>query len=437
MYNNQETNDISYITGKSISLVDDNGINKGIPYISKDGLNPNMDANSRKFDNYSMSDGTYMKKKEVESMFKPSVTTNVFGQTSDGLHIDMDRYDLGQYKNFEKPTERLYVAPIDEKSPENRSIGSLISSRSHIDNIRSEVNKKDNYKGRIKSGKSLIQSRGIQADVNKYKPYRDYENSPDKYFTTATDVKAATIRSNDLLKFTNRSIFNKNIVGNVKTYISDPELSEAVQVDHRQQLNNSNGRNLRGNNTSQNFFDYDELGYRVYPNEREVTIERNTKNNLTTYINQPEIGYSKESDIGYVDAIKGTTKQTTMYNSLLNPKTYVNDELSRDNLFTYRTDPTKELLSTGREPTLSNVKLTNGKDQYNTDTKKLDSDYISQYQTGITNIFSNISSSNDNKNTRDKLTLNNEKLSDRIYPELLDPFRNNPLTQPLTSYAYN
>jgi hypothetical protein len=66
MYNNQETNDISYITGKSISLVDDNGINKGIPYISKDGLNPNMDANSRKFDNYSMSDGTYMKKKKLK-----------------------------------------------------------------------------------------------------------------------------------------------------------------------------------------------------------------------------------------------------------------------------------------------------------------------------------------------------------------------------------
>ena len=51
--------------------------------------------------------------------------------------------------------------------------------------------------------------------------------------------------------------------------------------------------------------------------------------------------------------------------------------------------------------------------------------------------MSNISTSTDTKNTRDKDVLDNVKLSDRLSPDLLDPFRNNPLTKPLTSYAYS
>ena len=40
----------------------------------------------------------------------------------------------------------------------------------------------------------------------------------------------------------------------------------------------------------------------------------------------------------------------------------------RDNLYTYKTDPTKEILSTGRS-TLSNVKLMSGVDRFITETK--------------------------------------------------------------------
>jgi len=441
MSNNYVTNysnDFSNITGETISLVDDSGINKGIPFIKGGGgLSLNLDdRNNNHHDLYNIDDGTYRKKTEVQTMFKPSITQNVYGNTHDGIIADKDRYNLGQYRNFERTTERQHVAPITEESRENRNIGSLIANRSHIDNIRSEVNKKDNYTGRIKSGKSVTESRGIHANVDKHKAYRDYKNSPDRYFTSVSTPQHAIIRPEFVDKFTNRSIFNNNIIGNVKTYISDPEQSKAVQVSDRQQLNNSNGRNFIGNNTSQNFYDYDKLGYHVYPNEREVTSERKINNNVTTYINKPEIGFSNESNLGYEDKPKGTLKQTAMYNNLLNPKTYVNDNISRDNLLTYQTDPTKEILSMGREPTLSNVKLMNGKDQFNTDIKKLDSDYMTQYQSGITNVFSNISTSSDTKITQDKNTLDNQRLADRIYPELLDPFRNNPLTKPLTSYAY-
>ena len=429
----QEPTNISAITNQPIELANDWGISPQ-PNISSDGLNFNeFDGLGPNSYTYDIDDGTYIKKKEVKSMFAPSMTSNVFGQNHEGIHTDTDRYDPGRYRNFERPTERQHIAPIDEKSRESRNIGNLIAARGHIDNIRSEVNKKDNYKGRIKAGKSITENRAIQAPVDKNRPYRDYQNTPERYFTSVTDTKPR-IEPTNLLKFTNRSIFNNNMITNAKTYISNPEETQSIQMSHRQQLDTSNGRNFVGNNTQQNFYDYDKLGYRVYPNEREVTSENIERNNVTTYINKPLIGYDSGGP-SYLD--KPTAKQNTMYSDLLNPKTSINDNISRDNLYTYKTDPTKEILSTGREPTLSNVKLMSGADRFNTETKKLNDDYMTQYQTGITNVYSNISTSTDTKNTRDKDVLDNVKLSDRLSPDLLDPFRNNPLTKPLTSYAYS
>lgn len=429
----QEATNISSITNEPIDLANDWGISPQ-PNISSDGLNLNkFDGLGPNGYTYEINDGTYIKKKEVKSMFAPSVTSNVFGQTHEGIHTDTDRYDPGRYRNFERPTERQHIAPIDEKSRENRNIADLISARSHIDSIRSEVNKKDNYKGRVKAGKSITENRAIQAPVDKNRPYRDYQNTPDRYFTSVTNTKPK-IEPNNILKFTNRSIFNNNLIGNAKTYINNPEETQSIQLSNRQQLDNSNGRNFVGNNTQQNFYDYDKLGFKVYPNEREVTTENLERNNATTYINKPLVGYDTSGPT-YLD--KPTAKQNTMYSDLLNPKTSINDNISRDNLYTYETDPTKEILSTGREPTLSNVKLMSGADRFNTETKKLNDDYMTQYQTGINHIYSNISTSTDTKNTRDKDTLDNIKLSDRISPDLLDPFRNNPLTKPLSSYAYS
>uniref|UniRef100_A0A6C0D082 Uncharacterized protein n=1 Tax=viral metagenome TaxID=1070528 RepID=A0A6C0D082_9ZZZZ len=430
----QEQNfNISSITNNPINLENDMGISPQ-KFASSDGLNYN------KFDslnpaNYNFDYGeTYSKKKEVKSLFNPSMYGgNVYGKKVDSDYIDKDRYDLGMYRNFEKSTERQYIAPIDEKSSDNVTIGKMIANRNHIDNIRSEVNKKDNYKGRIISGKSINDSRGLQATVNKNKVYRDYQNSPDKYFISNT-ISKPEIRSENIMKFTNRSIFNNNFMTNVKTYISDPENVPAMQLSNRQQLFSNDNRNVIANNTSQNFYDYNNLGYTVYPNERETITENIERNNATTYIKKSTLGYDS-SGPKYLD--KPQAKQIINQSELLNPKTYVNNEISRDNLCTYQTDPTKEIISTGREPTLSNVKLMGGVDRFTTETKKLDDDYMTQYQTGLTNIFEYTPISSDTKNTRDKVVLDNKKLSDRISPDLLDPFRNNPLTKPLTSYAYS
>ena len=41
-------------------------------------------------------------------------------------------------------------------------------------------------------------------------------------------------------------------------------------------------------------------------------------------------------------------------------------------------NPTKEIIAQGREPTLNNVKVSNGMDSLNVNIKKIDSDYMTQ-----------------------------------------------------------
>ena len=51
-------------------------------------------------------------------------------------------------------------------------------------------------------------------------------------------------------------------------------------------------------------------------------------------------------------------------------------------------------------------------------------------------VYQNIPTDNTCKYTRDKDTLNNDKISNRIEGDLLDPFKHNPYTHSLASFAY-
>ena len=74
------------------------------------------------------------------------------------------------------------------------------------------TNQKQTYEGRVIQGEK-INRRGVQAPVDKNAPYRDYKNSPERYFTTATDVKASTTRSKQILPYTNRQFLNRTLLG--------------------------------------------------------------------------------------------------------------------------------------------------------------------------------------------------------------------------------
>ena len=97
----------------------------------------------------------------------------------------------------------------------------------------------------------------------------------------------------------------------------------------------------------------------------------------------------------------------------------------------------KEEVSKGRAPTLSSVKVSVGEDKINVKTDKLESDIINTRELTASKIYNSIPQPETCGITTDKDTLNNEVISDRINPEILEQYKKNPYTQPLDSYAFS
>ena len=68
--------------------------------------------------------------------------------------------------------------------------------------------------------------------------------------------------------------------------------------------------------------------------------------------------------------------------------------------------------------------------------KKLDIDYMSHRLNGVDKVYQEIPTDNNCEITTMKDRLEDKSVSDRIDPNLLNPFRQNPYSQPLDSFAY-
>ena len=111
-------------------------------------------------------------------------------------------------------------------------------------------------------------------------------------------------------------------------------------------------------------------------------------------------------------------------------------EMAQDQYFRAETNPNKEVIAQGREPTRESAKISNGGDTINVDIKKIESDYFTHHQTGVDRVYQVIPQDQPCELTRSKDTLDNDKLAYRIEGDLLDPFKHNPYTQSLHSFAY-
>lgn len=111
-------------------------------------------------------------------------------------------------------------------------------------------------------------------------------------------------------------------------------------------------------------------------------------------------------------------------------------EMAQDQYYRAETNPNKEVIAQGREPTRESAKIMNGGDTMNVDIKKIESDYFNHHQTGVDRVYQVIPQDQPCELTRSKDTLDNDKLAYRIEGDLLDPFKHNPYTQSLHSFAY-
>ena len=112
-----------------------------------------------------------------------------------------------------------------------------------------------------------------------------------------------------------------------------------------------------------------------------------------------------------------------------------------DAAYAAETNALKEQVAAGRAPTQNSVKLAAGGDMQNVDVKRLDTDRKNprDFQQDLPNSnvpFQVLPTANPYSITKEKNTVSNQSNIDRMQPDLLDAYRNNPYTQSLHSFVF-
>lgn len=431
-------------------------------------------------------------KKETSPFFQWEKNNNVFGNQFGEYIGDKGRYNESFNKNNELPFEQQRVSHIDSKSDLNREIKQIIADKTNIDVLRSKNDQRVTYGGRVISGKDLSEKRGNMGEFNQYDPDSFYENKDgERNFVTTGAFLEKSQRPGQILKETYRTSLNDQPIGIAGADYSDGQKRQQSRNPMKIQLPNDPIRN-QGNGQFNGDADFSRKGYRPLPNEREVTGERTYEGNIRREVGNPKLGILdgvkktiKETTIdsknngylsnttinnqmGLFDGAKVTKKQTTIdsqnngyisggYNKLtmgneeqratvkettLSEYTgaagsaYFSGDMAIDNYKNAETNPNKEIIAQGRAPTLNNTKIVNGAENMDIHIKKLNSDYMNQSENKLTHVYNSGPTVDQYDITTYKDKLDDSSISDRIDKDLLNPFRENPYTQSLSSFAY-
>ena len=471
-------------------MSNDKGV-KVEPFFSKAPATINLE-DSRRLDMHQGDSGFYKEKREIGSFFEPQKgLTSIHGNKFGEYIGDQNRYIAGNTKQNELPFEQELVQHIDTKSNLNGDIHRAIAEKTNVDILRSKNNPKLTYEGKVLKGRSIAEERGKLGEVFQHNPDTYYKNNPDKWFVTTGAYLEKSERPEQLIKDTFRAKFNNQQIGSAAPASSEAhEKRPSFRKPLKYQLGTDTVRNT-GTNVFKNGLDLQKEGYRSIPNERDVTTLRRYDGNLTSEvdlstmpiqdklkktikettqytknngnIHNTQINHTK----GLLDELKVTKKQT-LINSQNNgyikggldnptlgydkPDTTIKDstlfsytgvgganvlgDINKENYNNAETNPTKEIISQGRTPTINNTKISNGLDTINIDIKKIEGDYMNYRENGPEKVYQETPTEEICEVTTMKDRLDDYSISDRIDPNLLNPFRDNPYTKPLDSFAY-
>lgn len=442
-------------------LVNDQGI-KPEPFFSGSGpANINYDDNTALMNHQGGSQAFRPPRREVGQFFELQKDLgNVFGNQFDGARADQSRYIGSTERRNELPFEQEMVAPIDDKSEINRDIDLAYAQRNSVDAIRTLNNLKESFGGKVLGGKG-IDHRGLEGEVFQHKPDADYVNTADRWLVTTGAIEAPMIQPEEVVKETNRAYFNEGKMGPAGAVNFNPSESRPnFKRSTNQQLNIDSNRNMNLEDKAIDD-DHNKGSYFAYPNEREITEERTYEGNIKSVfqgeterlydsvrptVKQTTLDSDRNGFVGSTittvpeerlqDSVRATKKQTTNYEYNGNAGSYLPGSMSNDQFYRADLNPNKEIISQGREPTPVNTKLSNGVDILNVDIKKIESDYFNPRINNLDKVYQEIPTDNTCEYTQEKDTLDNVKLADRLDPVLLDPFKDNPYTHSLASFAY-
>ena len=114
-----------------------------------------------------------------------------------------------------------------------------------------------------------------------------------------------------------------------------------------------------------------------------------------------------------------------------------NKPMSYQDIYNATMNNMKTEISTGREPTLSSVKFSSGEENVKICIKKKESDIVNERKLIASRVYNSIPQKNMRGVTSIRDTLNSATLEERINPNILDTFKKNPYTKPLSSFGSN
>jgi len=221
---------------------------------------------------------------------------------------------------------------------------------------------------------------------------------------------------------------NGNIAGPVKLAVYDPN-DVARKTIKETRIDNSHTGHVSGLSHG--------IGYLT--NDQEAP---NTNRQFTSEFEYEGIAdREKHGGLGYITnetEAPNTNRQFTadfeyegsansMYKKTISKTSYKN----------MRTNECRENSLKGRRPGPQGVKMSNGRDKIEVEVKKIEGDIINTRELTGTKIINSVPELKPCSITQEKNQYNYNILGERIEPDLLKAFNNNPYTQSLSSYAYN
>jgi len=457
---------MSSLTGQKMEMKHNNLV----PFFGSNvKQNTQIERNSSLLENFTGNFDTPMMKKEVPKMFL-NQKENIYGTRPSGDLISQNRFIASSNKTSLKPVPEIKVQPLPQEyvRPVYKT----------TDELRVKTKPKVSYKNHAIKGSRYVTNRGKIGQVNKNRPDTFYVNDQDKYLTTTGSVIAPTIRENFDPKYTPKAdtserslnispaynselnkgkpgvirendLINKNIKG----------LYTIVDDDHRHSYKQDWVRNPTGEIKLQNAIDRD--SYIAYEQERETTSKMHilpaSATNRGYHQSHPTQAKTtnKESNLySHLGVASGEVEKITDYSGAYNytkERQYINNfdykgTPSRTNIGKYNKTQYVNLTNFGKREGIMDTKgYTAGGQKENTplgsqgvnaylrddSLRKNKYEYNSNVNRVVQTAATTVNIGSVDQGSRIQLAENDYK--DRVDPDLLKAFRQNPYTQSLSS----
>jgi hypothetical protein len=307
----------SELTGRTMNSGDFTH-NNMVPFFgSKVTQNTETFQNQAKLDFHTGRDMYYHPKKEKKPLFGPTPDLGYVCGAPAPENRELERYVSSDKRTNELPFEKIQVGPGLNKGFTSAATGGFhdfdqrdYAVPKNVDELRTVNNPKLQYKGRVSSGKSNIDNRGMEGEVAKYKVDTFYINTPERYLTTTGAYVKDTQRPMVLVKDTNRQCTSANEYTGIAgaTTNKQTKLRAKIKQSTRQNYFTDGVRNATGkdNWVDMDMGDYGKKALFLPAQEREVTGLRTHVSNATSIV--------KAIVAPLVDVMKTTKKENTIGN---------------------------------------------------------------------------------------------------------------------------